>query len=128
MCNFMSWPGLCESDYIKRMITLSGAYCTSKNFNFSAFKIILIPACSCGDAPTKSSNPGQFQYVGHIHFMDKTGLTIGSCIATAVTKTHILTSTACLKDNNGQNNTKKFTFYKANESIFLLQSSYMIMN
>ena len=52
--------------------------------------------------------------------MNNTGQTIGSCIATAVTRTHILTSAACLKDNNGQNNPKKFTFKKSNESIHLL--------
>ena len=52
--------------------------------------------------------------------MDKTGQTIGSCIATAVTRTHVLTSAACLKDNNGQNRTKKFTFKKPDESINIL--------
>ena len=36
--NLMSWPGLCESDNIKRMITLtvitlSGAYCTKSTQN-----------------------------------------------------------------------------------------------
>ena len=92
------------------------------------YKILKIPGCECAIGQTKSYNLNQFHCVGHIFFMDKTGQTIGSCIATAVTRKHVLTSTACLKDNNGQNNTKTFTFNKPNESIFLLQSSYMIMN
>ena len=57
--------------------------------------------------------------------MDKTGKTIGSCIATAVTRTQVLTSAACLKDNNGQNNEKKFTFKKPDVSILVTKVSDM---
>ena len=40
--NYMSWPGLCESDNIKRMIaltliTLSGAYCIYKKLEVFSF-------------------------------------------------------------------------------------------
>ena len=58
--------------------------------------------------------------------MDKTGQTIGSCIATAVTRTHVLTSAACLKDNNGQNSIKNFTFKKPNESIHLFDCALAV--
>ena len=81
------------------------------------YKILKIPGCECAIGQTKSYNLNQFHCVGHIFFMDKKEQTIGSCIATAVTRMHVLTSTACLKDNNEQNNEKKFTFKKPDVSI-----------